>query len=53
MEISLRCDTRSIEINALETCGKDLISAAVVVGTARPSPALFVEAKTTEGHDEL
>ncbi|KAF5686192.1 acetyl synthetase [Fusarium denticulatum] len=53
MEISLRCDTRSIENNALETCGKDLISAAVVVGAARPSPALFVEAKQTEGHDEL
>ncbi|EXA32488.1 hypothetical protein FOVG_16315 [Fusarium oxysporum f. sp. pisi HDV247] len=53
MEISLRCDTRSIENNALETCGKDLISAAVVVGAARPSPALFVEAKQIEGHDEL
>ncbi|KAF5546168.1 acetyl synthetase [Fusarium phyllophilum] len=53
MEFSLRCDTRSIENNALETCGKDLISAAVVVGAARPSPALFVEVKQTEGHDEL
>ncbi|KAL5584095.1 hypothetical protein FOVSG1_015446 [Fusarium oxysporum f. sp. vasinfectum] len=53
MEISLRCDTRSIENNALETCEKDLISAAVVVGAARPSPALLVEAKQTEGHDEL
>ncbi|KAF5614643.1 acetyl synthetase [Fusarium tjaetaba] len=53
MEISLRCDTRSIENNALKTCGKDLLSAAVVVGAARPSPALFVEAKRTEGHDGL
>ncbi|KAH7189868.1 hypothetical protein DER44DRAFT_816232 [Fusarium oxysporum] len=53
MEISLRCDTRSIDNNALETCGKDLIRAAVVVGAARPSPALFVEAKQIEGHDEL
>jgi hypothetical protein len=53
MEISLRCDTRSIEQNALETCEKDLISAAAVVGAARPSPALLVEAKQTVGHDEL
>jgi acyl-coenzyme A synthetase/AMP-(fatty) acid ligase len=53
MEISLRCDTRSIENNALETGGKDLISAAVVVGAARPSPALCVEAKQPEGHGEL
>ncbi|RBQ81467.1 hypothetical protein FVER53590_11800 [Fusarium verticillioides] len=53
MEISLRCDTRSIENNAFETRGKDLISAAVVIGAARLSPDLFVEAKQTEGHDEL
>lgn len=43
MEISLRCDTRSIEENALEMCGKDLISQASVVGSGRPSPVLIVE----------
>lgn len=45
MEISLRCDALSIENNALETCGKDLIHAAVAVGSGRPSPVLFVEPK--------
>ncbi|KAF5604268.1 acetyl synthetase [Fusarium subglutinans] len=53
MENSLRCDTRSIENNALEVCGKDLITAAVVVGAARPAPALVVEAKQTEDYGEL
>lgn len=43
MEISLRCDTRSIEENALETCGMDLISVASCVGAGRPSPVLFLE----------
>ncbi|KAF5963535.1 acetyl-CoA synthetase-like protein [Fusarium bulbicola] len=50
---SLRCDTRSIENNALEVCGEDLISAAVVVGAARTSPALIVEAKQLEDSGEL
>ncbi|KAF5535545.1 acetyl synthetase [Fusarium mexicanum] len=53
MENSLRCDTRSIENNALEACGKDIISAAVVVGAARPSPALIVEANQIEDYGEL
>ncbi|KAF5253232.1 hypothetical protein FANTH_1828 [Fusarium anthophilum] len=53
MENSLRCDTRSIENNALEVCGEDLISAAVVVGAARTSPALIVEAKQLEDSGEL
>ncbi|RKL11925.1 hypothetical protein BFJ70_g16364 [Fusarium oxysporum] len=53
MEISLRCDTRSIEQNALEACEEDLISAAVVVGAARPSPALLIEAKQSGRHNEL
>ncbi|KAL6407600.1 hypothetical protein AUP68_08619 [Ilyonectria robusta] len=43
MKTSLRCDTRAIEDNAMEVCSEDLISAAVVVGSGRPSPALFVE----------
>ncbi|CAH0000630.1 unnamed protein product [Clonostachys byssicola] len=43
MEISLRCDTKSIEGNVMELCGKDLVSTAVCLGTGRPSPALLVE----------
>ncbi|KAK7430516.1 hypothetical protein QQZ08_003035 [Neonectria magnoliae] len=43
MESAMRCDTGSIEKNAMETCGNDLISAAVVAGAGRPSPALIVE----------
>ncbi|KAM5360087.1 hypothetical protein ACJZ2D_013998 [Fusarium nematophilum] len=43
MKTSLRCDSRSIEDNAMELCAEDLISAAVAVGSGRPSPALFVE----------
>lgn len=44
-EASLRCDTRAIENNAMEMCGKDLIGVAVVVGAGRPSPVLIVEPK--------
>jgi acyl-coenzyme A synthetase/AMP-(fatty) acid ligase len=43
MEISLRCDTKSIEGNVMELCGKDLVSTVVCLGTGRPSPALLVE----------
>jgi acyl-coenzyme A synthetase/AMP-(fatty) acid ligase len=41
-ENSLRCDTKAIEDNIRATCG-DLIEECIVVGTGRPSPALFVE----------
>ncbi|KAJ7228203.1 hypothetical protein GGX14DRAFT_346188 [Mycena pura] len=41
-ESSLRCNTRAIEDNARLVCGP-LISECVVVGSARPSPVLFVE----------
>ena len=42
-ETSLRCDTKAIEDNVFATCA-DLVSACVVTGNGRPSPALFVEA---------
>lgn len=42
-ENSLRCDTKAIEDNVLATCA-DLVTACVVTGNGRPSPALFVEA---------
>ncbi|KAJ3541301.1 hypothetical protein NM208_g4615 [Fusarium decemcellulare] len=45
MQTALRCDTSAIEANAMETCGQDLISTVVVVGSARPRPAMVVELK--------
>lgn len=42
-ENALRCDTRAIEDNVRQTCAS-LIHECIVVGNARPSPALFVEA---------
>ncbi|KAJ3492284.1 hypothetical protein NLG97_g5438 [Lecanicillium saksenae] len=45
MEGGLRCDTAAIEDNAVQTCGGDLIEAAVVVGAGRPAPVLIVEQK--------
>ncbi|PFH50373.1 hypothetical protein AMATHDRAFT_145280 [Amanita thiersii Skay4041] len=52
-ENSLRCDTKAIEDNVRMTCG-DLISECVVVGSRRPSPAMFVEpANAQMNHDEL
>ncbi|KAH7141672.1 acetyl-CoA synthetase-like protein [Dactylonectria macrodidyma] len=51
MKTSLRCDSRSIEDNAMEVCTEDLISTAVVVGSGRPSPALFVEPSTKSNHE--
>ncbi|KAI0676318.1 acetyl-CoA synthetase-like protein [Trametes maxima] len=41
-ENCLRCDTRAIEENVRQTCGK-LIAECIVVGNGRPSPALFIE----------
>ncbi|KAM0420436.1 hypothetical protein ACHAPT_011728 [Fusarium lateritium] len=43
MAMALRCDTSSIEANAMETCGDDLVDAVVVVGAGRPSPAMVIE----------
>ncbi|KAJ7016166.1 putative amp-CoA ligase [Mycena alexandri] len=39
------CDTKSIEDNVRKTCG-DLLHDAVVLGTNRPCPLLFVETLT-------
>ncbi|KAH8664639.1 acetyl-CoA synthetase-like protein [Xylariales sp. PMI_506] len=44
-ESSLRYDTKAIEDNVMATCGETIVAACVVVGHARPSPTLFVEAK--------
>ena len=50
---SLRCDTRAIEDNVRATCG-DLVDQCIVVGSGRPSPALFVEPKdNTIDHEHL
>lgn len=49
---SLRCDTRAIEENIRATCG-DLVDECIVVGTGRPSPALFVEPATEMDHERL
>ena len=48
------CRLRSIEDNVRATCG-ELVFECVVVGNARPSPVLFVEAseKCTIGSEEL
>ncbi|KAL7920262.1 hypothetical protein ACQKWADRAFT_328854 [Trichoderma austrokoningii] len=51
-ENSLRCDTRAIEENVLQTC-RDLIDSCIVVGTGRPSPALFVETASDINHEHL
>lgn len=54
MASSLRCDTRSIEDNIMESCARDLIDGAVVVGSGRVSPAVLVERKEqVEGDDEV
>ncbi|KAK2595018.1 hypothetical protein QQS21_007272 [Conoideocrella luteorostrata] len=49
MEGAFRCDTSSIEANAMQTCGKDLIEAAVVIGSERPTPVLIVEPRDVDG----
>ncbi|KAI6162281.1 hypothetical protein EDD17DRAFT_1777070 [Pisolithus thermaeus] len=51
-ENSLRCDTKAIEDNVRITCG-DLIGECIVVGTGRPSPALFVEPAAGVDHERL
>ncbi|KAH7883690.1 acetyl-CoA synthetase-like protein [Phlebopus sp. FC_14] len=51
-ENSLRCDTKAIEDNVRATCG-DLIEECIVVGTGRPSPALFVEPAFGVDQDKL
>lgn len=51
-ETSLRCDTKAIEDNARATCA-DLIADCVVVGNGRPSPALFVEPRTSGDAERL
>lgn len=43
---------RAIEDNVRATCG-DLILECIVVGTGRPSPALFVEPTPGVDHDKL
>lgn len=51
-ENSPRCDTKAIEDNVRSTCG-DLIGECIVVGTGRPSPALFVEPAAGVDHERL
>lgn len=43
---------RAIEDNVRATCG-DLIGECIVVGSGRPSPALFVEPMPGVDHDKL
>ncbi|KAM0551161.1 hypothetical protein ACHAPJ_008503 [Fusarium lateritium] len=45
MQMALRCDTASIEAEAIRTCAADLISVVVVIGEGRPSPAMIIELK--------
>lgn len=49
---ALRCDTKAIEDNVRATCA-DLVHACVVVGSGRPSPALFVEARAPGNAERL
>ncbi|KAG8981449.1 hypothetical protein FRB93_008670 [Tulasnella sp. JGI-2019a] len=51
-ENSLRCDTKSVEDNVRMMC-EDLIEDCVVVGTGRPSPALFVEPSVSWEEEKL
>ncbi|KAH7931106.1 acetyl-CoA synthetase-like protein [Leucogyrophana mollusca] len=51
-ENSLRCDTKAIEDNVRATCGH-LIEECIVVGSGRPSPALFIEPVAGVDHDKL
>lgn len=43
---------RAIEENVLQVCG-DLVDSCIVVGTGRPSPALFVETTSNINHEHL
>ncbi|WKT50978.1 AMP-dependent synthetase/ligase [Fusarium oxysporum f. sp. vasinfectum] len=49
MEMALRCDANSIEVDALQCCGDDLIHAVVAIGVGRPSPAIVLGPK----HDDV
>lgn len=49
---SLRCDTKAIEDNLRATCS-DLVAECIVVGTGRPSPALFIEPLTKMDDEKL
>lgn len=49
---SLRCDTRAIEENVRATCA-DLVDECIVVGTGRPSPALFIEPAVDMDEDKI
>ncbi|KAL0951048.1 hypothetical protein HGRIS_007788 [Hohenbuehelia grisea] len=51
-ENSLRCDTKAIEDHVRATCGT-LIQECIVVGSGRPSPALFVEPAGNVDSDKL
>ncbi|KAJ7619138.1 hypothetical protein DFH06DRAFT_1144364 [Mycena polygramma] len=51
-ENSLRCDTKSIEDHTRMVCG-NLIAEAIVVGSGRPSPVLFVEPNTDMDPEKL
>ncbi|KAJ7624693.1 hypothetical protein FB45DRAFT_869593 [Roridomyces roridus] len=44
------CDTKSIEDKVHETCG-DLVKQCIVVGSFRPSPALFIEPNAGSPHE--
>jgi hypothetical protein len=52
LEQSIYQICRAIEDNARATCG-DLIEECIVVGTGRPSPALFVEPAPGVDHMKL
>jgi len=51
-ENSLRCDTKAIEDNVRQVCGH-LLEDCIVVGSGRPSPALFVEPVSGVDHAQL
>ncbi|KAI7764118.1 hypothetical protein LZL87_006500 [Fusarium oxysporum] len=53
MEMSLRCDANSIEVDALQCCGDDLIHAVVAIGVGCPSPATVIEPKHYDDYDVL
>ncbi|TFK73056.1 acetyl-CoA synthetase-like protein [Pluteus cervinus] len=50
-ENSLRCDTKSIEDHARLHC-KALIGECIVVGSGRPSPAMFVEPSPSSANED-
>jgi acyl-coenzyme A synthetase/AMP-(fatty) acid ligase len=52
MESSLRCDTLAIEDEVRTLCA-DLVADCIVVGSGRPTPALFVEPASAKDDAEL